>query len=69
MEAEDLDRLKRQPEWVEVQIFMRAKLAMTQERMCAIGIDPVELGHLAVRGAIYRELLDWALKEPEGGAK
>jgi len=69
MEAEDLDRLKRQPEWVEVQLFFKAKLAITQERMCSLEIDPVELGHLAVRGAIYRELLDWALKEPEGGAK
>lgn len=68
MEAEDLDRLRRQPEWLEVQLYFRQRLAETQERMCASGIGPDELMNLAVRGAIYRELLEWAFKKP-GGSK
>ena len=67
-EAEDLDRLRRQPEWVEVQILFRKRLFEIQERMVARGITEAQLSELSIRGACYRELLEWSLKEPEGGA-
>jgi len=64
VEAEDLDNLKRQPEWVEVATFFKIKLGEIQERVCAYGMDQEELKTLSVKGAVYRELLEWSLKEP-----
>lgn len=64
-QAEDLDKLRLQAEWVEVPIYFRLRLESVRERMTTIGIESDELQNLAVRGAVYRELLEWALRAPE----